>query len=140
MGLFNDKKAGNQNTMKNNELNGQPNRIERSTKITGEIVSEADFRIDGTLEGSITTTGKVVIGKEGLIQGTIQCAYADIEGKFVGNIHVKESLSLKSTSQVEGEVVIGKLIVESGAVFNAKCAMKSSKDVKSIAGKREKTA
>ena len=29
--------------MKNNELNGQPNRIERSTKITGEIVSEADF-------------------------------------------------------------------------------------------------
>ena len=47
--------------MKNNELNGQPNRIERSTKITGEIVSEADFRIDGTLEGTITTTGKVVI-------------------------------------------------------------------------------
>ena len=37
--------------MKNNDHNGQPNRIERSTKITGEIVSEADFRIDGTLEG-----------------------------------------------------------------------------------------
>jgi len=39
--------------MKNNELNGQPNRIEKSTVITGDIVSEADFRIDGTLEGSI---------------------------------------------------------------------------------------
>ena len=126
--------------MKNNELNGQPNRIERSTKITGEIVSEADFRIDGTLEGIITTSGKVVIGKEGVINGNVNCAFADIEGKFSGKIEVKESLSLKSTSSVEGEVIIGKLIVESGASFNAKCSMRSAKEVKSISGKREKTA
>jgi cytoskeletal protein CcmA (bactofilin family) len=126
--------------MKNNELNGQPNRIERSTKITGEIVSEADFRIDGTLEGTITTSGKVVIGKEGVINGNVNCSFADVEGKFSGKIEVKESLSLKSTSSVEGEVIIGKLIVESGASFNAKCSMRSAKEVKSISGKREKTA
>jgi len=126
--------------MKNNELNGQPNRIERSTKITGEIVSEADFRIDGTLEGTITTSGKVVIGKEGVINGNVNCSFADVEGKFSGKIEVKESLSLKSTSSVEGEVIIGKLIVESGASFNAKCSMRSAKEVKSISEKREKTA
>ena len=126
--------------MKNNELNGQPNRIERSTKITGEIVSEADFRIDGTLEGTITTSGKVVIGKEGLINWNVNCAFADVEGKFSGKIEVKESLSLKSSSSVEGEVIIGKLIVESGASFNAKCSMRSAKEVKSISGKHEKTA
>ena len=111
--------------MKNNEPNGQPNRIERSTKITGEIISEADFRIDGTLEGTITTSGKVVIGKEGVINGNVNCSFADVEGKFSGKIEVKESLSLKSTSSVEGEVIIGKLIVESGASFNAKCSMRS---------------
>ena len=125
--------------MKNNE-NGQPNRIEKSTKIIGEIVSDADFRIDGTLEGSITTLGKVVIGKEGYINGKVNCSYADVEGKFSGQIEVKESLSLKSTAIIEGEVVIGKLVVESGALFNAKCSMKSASDVKSITGKREKTA
>jgi cytoskeletal protein CcmA (bactofilin family) len=125
--------------MKNNE-NGQPNRIEKSTKIVGEIVSDADFRIDGTLEGSITTSGKVVIGKEGYINGKVDCSYADVEGKFSGQIEVKESLSLKSTAIIEGEVVIGKLVVESGALFNAKCSMKSASDVKSITGKREKTA
>jgi len=126
--------------MKNNELNGQPNRIERSTKITGDIVSEADFRIDGTLEGTITTSGKVVVGKEGVINGNVNCAFADVEGKFNGKIEVKESLSLKSTSSIEGEVIIGKLIVESGASFNAKCSMRSAKEVKSISEKREKTA
>ena len=126
--------------MKNNELNGQPNRIERSTKITGEIVSEADFRIDGTLEGTITTTGKVVIGKEGVINGNVNCSFADVEGKFSGKIEVKESLSLKSTRSVEGYVIFWKLIVESGASFNAKCSMRSAKEVKSITEKREKTS
>lgn len=126
--------------MKSNEINGQPNRIEKSTKITGEIVSEADFRIDGSLEGSIKTSGKVVIGKDGNINGTVVCNYADVEGKLNGKIEVRESLSLKSTSIIEGEAVIGKLIVESGAIFNAKCSMKSAADVKSINDKREKTA
>ena len=126
--------------MKNNETNGQPNRIEKSTKIKGDITSEADFRIDGTLEGSIVTSGKVVIGKDGYINGSVSCTYADIEGKFNGKIAVKESLSLKASSVVEGDVVIGKLIVESGATLNANCSMKTAIDVKSIAGKHEKTA
>ena len=126
--------------MKNNETNGQPNRIEKSTKIKGDITSEADFRIDGTLEGSIVTSGKVVIGKDGYINGSVSCTYADIEGKFNGKIAVKESLSLKASSVVEGDVVIGKLIVESGATLNANCSMKAATDVKSIAGKHEKTA
>jgi cytoskeletal protein CcmA (bactofilin family) len=126
--------------MKNNEINGQPNRIEKSTVITGDIVSQADFRIDGTVEGSIKTSGKVVIGKDGVINGVIICSYADIEGKFSGKLEVKESLSLKASSQLEGEAVIGKLIVESGAVFNAKCSMRSSSDVKSINKGIEKTA
>lgn len=42
--------------------------------------------------------------------------------------------------QLDGEVVIGKLIVESGAIFNAKCSMRSASDVKSISEKIEKTA
>ena len=33
--------------------------IESSTKIIGDIFSEADFRIDGVVEGNITTTGTI---------------------------------------------------------------------------------
>ena len=74
--------------MKASEINGQPNKIEASTRITGEIKSNADFRIDGYLNGSITTSGKVVIGKEGSIEGNIKCLNADIEGRFMGKIEV----------------------------------------------------
>ena len=126
--------------MKYNEANGQPNRIEKGTKITGEIQSESDFRIDGILEGSISTSGKVVIGKEGKINGKVICKNADFEGVFTGNLEVKETLTLKSSSKTEGDVIISKLIVDAGAFFNAKCSMKNISEVKSILENREKTA
>ena len=126
--------------MKYNEANGQPNRIEKGTKIVGEIQSNSDFRIDGTLEGSISTSGKVVIGKDGNINGKVVCSNADFEGNFSGNLEVKETLTLKSSSKTEGDVIISKLIVDAGAFFNARCSMKSSSDVKSISDNREKIA
>ena len=126
--------------MKYNEANGQPNRIEKRTKNTGEIQSESHFTIDGILEGSISTSGKVVIGKEGKINGKVICKNADFEGVFSGNLEVKETLTLKSSSKTEGDVIISKLIVDAGAFFNAKCSMKLTSDVKSISDNREKIA
>lgn len=106
-----------------NEFGGQPNRIEKNTKIKGDITSEADFRIDGKLEGNVTTSGKVVIGKDGYINGKVECVNADIEGKFNGELNVKDLLSLKASAYIEGTVSVAKLAVEPGATFNAACTM-----------------
>ena len=109
--------------MKHSDINGQYSRIENSTTIKGDIISEGDFRIDGALEGSIKTKGKVVVGKGGSIKGNVSCSNADIEGKINGKLFVSQALSLRSNSIIDGDVVIGKLIVESGATFNASCSM-----------------
>ena len=105
------------------ELGGQPNRIEKNTRIKGDIVSEADFRIDGKLDGNLKTSGKVVIGKDGQILGKVECVNADIEGNFNGELLVSGLLSLKSTALIEGTVSVAKLSVEPGATFNASCSM-----------------
>ena len=102
---------------------GQPNRIEKNTIIKGDITSEADFRIDGKLEGNVKTSGKVVIGKDGLIKGKVECVNADIEGSFNGELYVSELLSLKNSARIEGTVNVSKLAVEPGATFNASCTM-----------------
>jgi len=107
-----------------NEIGGQPNRIEKNTKIKGDIVSEADFRIDGKLDGNVKTSGKVVIGKDGYIHGKVECVNADIEGSFNGELLVSNLLSLKSSAVIEGTVAVTKLAVEPGATFNASCTMK----------------
>ncbi len=102
------------------------NIIGGNTKITGDIISEGDFRIDGTLEGNIQTNGRIIIGQTGLIKGNAECTNADIEGKFSGDLQVSNTLTVKSTANITGDVVIGKLSVEPGATFNATCAMKGA--------------
>jgi cytoskeletal protein CcmA (bactofilin family) len=105
------------------EIGAQPNRIEKNTKIKGDIISEADFRIDGKLDGNLKTSGKVVIGKDGYIHGKVECVNADIEGSFNGELLVSDLLTLKSSAIIEGVISVAKLAVEPGATFNASCTM-----------------
>lgn len=102
------------------------NKISEGTKIVGDIVSKGGFRIEGTIEGTVKTDGRVVVGPSGSIKGTLICDNADFEGQFSGKLDVTETLTLKSSAKIEGEVLIGKLSVEPGASFNATCNMKGS--------------
>jgi cytoskeletal protein CcmA (bactofilin family) len=104
----------------------QQNTIAKGSTITGDIVSDGDFRIEGTIQGNVKTPGKVVLGRTGIIKGTLTSANADIEGKFSGKLILTDTLSLKSTAYVEGEVEVAKLAVEPGATFNATCVMKGT--------------
>jgi cytoskeletal protein CcmA (bactofilin family) len=105
------------------ELLGKTNRIVEGTSIIGDIVSKADFRLDGELIGNFTSQGKLVIGASGVIKGEIVCNNADIEGEFQGKIKVLEVLNIKATAQIHGEVLVGKLSIEPGADFTASCTM-----------------
>lgn len=104
---------------------GTTNRIVEGTIIKGDINSKADFRLDGILVGNYTSSGKLVIGPSGEVQGDITCKNLDIEGKFTGKLQIAELLSVKSKAVIKGEVQTNKLAIEPGAVFEATCAMKS---------------
>ncbi len=113
------------------ENNQKPKIMERNilaknTKIIGDLSSEGDFRIDGTLEGTLTTNGRVIIGVDGAITGKVFCDNADVEGKFSGELKVNKMLTIKSSASIQGDVVLGKLSVEPGAIFNASCTMKGA--------------
>ena len=102
------------------------NVVAKNTAIIGDITSEGDFRIDGTLEGNIKTKGRVIIGISGSVKGKIDAVNSDIEGKFSGELQVQETLTIKATAIISGDVVIGKLSVEPGATFNASCSMRGA--------------
>lgn len=108
------------------ELLGKTNRIVEGTIIKGNIISHADFRLDGELIGDFQSDGKIVIGPAGSITGDIVCKNADIEGKFNGKIQVLEVLNVKSKASIHGEVIVGRLSVEPGADFSASCIMKTN--------------
>jgi cytoskeletal protein CcmA (bactofilin family) len=106
------------------DLLGKTNRIVEGTVIKGDIISQADFRLDGELIGNFQSEGKLVIGPSGSVVGDVICNNADIEGKFSGTIQVVEVLNVKAKASIHGEVTVGKLAVEPGADFSASCIMK----------------
>jgi len=95
------------------------NTLVKGTNIKGDIKAESDIRIDGRIEGTLNCSAKVIIGPTGSVEGEIRCVNAVIEGKFDGNLMVKETLSLKETAVINGDATYDKLIVQQGAVINA---------------------
>jgi cytoskeletal protein CcmA (bactofilin family) len=102
------------------------NIIGAGTVIEGDIKSEGDIRIDGTLNGSLITKGKLVLGTTGMVDGEVSCQNGDISGTITGKIKVAELLSLKSTSKLSGDITTNKLSIEPGANFSGSCAMAGS--------------
>ena len=110
---------------KNNEteVTAAINLIGVGTEIKGDIVSNGDIRIDGSLTGNLNTTGKLVIGETGKINGEIVCKNSEVLGEIKGKIKVGELLSLKATSRIFGDINTKKLAIEPGSKFTGNCNM-----------------
>ena len=112
---------------KSNEIeNHTINLIGTGTIIDGNINSNGDIRIDGTLKGNLSTKGKVIVGDTGKISGEVNCKNFEVEGSVDGKIIVTDLLSLRSKSKILGDIYTSKLAIEPGAIFTGKCDMSGS--------------
>ena len=68
------------------------NLISNGTDITGDMKSNGDIRIDGSLTGNLTTKGKVVIGPTGKVKGEVICKNSEVSGMIEGKISVGQLL------------------------------------------------
>ena len=107
-----------------NNTGAMYNALTNGSKIVGKIFADSDFRIDGEVEGTITCNGKVIVGQNGHLKGSISCANAEIVGQVEGDVIVSETLSLRATAVVKGDVRTKVLMVEPNAVFNGSCSMR----------------
>ncbi len=106
-----------------------------SVKIQGDLNSEGNIRIEGSVTGKIQTTQSVHVGEAAVISADLQAGNAIIAGQIQGNIKVSGSLILQATARINGDVACGVLRVEDGALFSGKCNMKgASIDKSKLAG------
>ena len=108
-------------------LNQTINIISEGTRIKGDIIASGDIRIDGDLTGNISVKGKLVVGPTGKISGEVDCSNVEISGYIKGKVAAAELLNMKSTSQIEGDIIAGKLSVEPGSLFSGTCTMGTPK-------------
>jgi cytoskeletal protein CcmA (bactofilin family) len=120
--------------------NSSINLIGAGTVIEGDVRSNGDIRIDGTVHGKVISKAKVVVGSTGTIEGDVSCQNSDLSGTVKGKMSVSELLFMKSSAKIIGDIVTGKLVVEVGATFTGSCNMGPViKDIKYVDKPEENT-
>ncbi|WP_345374699.1 polymer-forming cytoskeletal protein [Algivirga pacifica] len=107
-------------------MNNSTNNVAKGTTIKGDIETFGNFRLDGNLIGNIQSKSRVVVGKEAKLEGNLYAQSAEIEGEIEGVLEITESLVLRSTAVINGDIITNKLTIDPGAQFNGKCRMGES--------------
>ena len=97
--------------------------IGHSVTIKGDISGKSDVRVAGTINGSISIEGELIVERQGLVEAEIKTTTAVIAGTVKGNIDVSEKLILESSSQFVGNIKTKQLIIQEGAIFQGNCQM-----------------
>lgn len=98
-------------------------RIALGASIKGNLTSHTDIRVDGNVDGMLYSEGRIVVGESASLAGKLFCKNLDLWGKMDGDIYVQDTLSLKSSSAVNGNIFVNKIQVEMGAQLNGSCKM-----------------
>lgn len=97
--------------------------VDASSRIVGELLSDADVRIDGLFEGTIRTAGSLTIGSEGEVRGDLFGADVFVDGKIVGDVHAAGHLTIGSTGILLGDITAGGLSIADGSTFRGQVEM-----------------
>ncbi|MBI5787283.1 MAG: polymer-forming cytoskeletal protein [Candidatus Schekmanbacteria bacterium] len=108
------------------------------TNFKGVLAFEGTVRIDGKLEGEITSEDTLVVGEHAIVNAEINVGTIVISGKISGDITAKIRVDIKSTGEVYGNIQTPILTIEEGVIFQGTCDMRrggSSENVTALLGK-----
>jgi len=95
--------------------------IGNGTSIKGDLNINGFVRIDGDIDGNLTTDGNIIIGENARIRGNVNAKAAVIGGIILGDVYAKESVILLNDSAVIGDILSHKVQIEEEALFNGHC-------------------
>ena len=95
--------------------------IGEGTRFNGEFDLNGLLRIDGDFTGVIRTRGKVLVGKNGRAECSMQAATVVVGGVVKGEITSTEKVIVLSTGLVLGNITTPRLIVEEGVLLDGTC-------------------
>jgi len=89
----------------------------------GELEFEKGVRVDGRVEGKISTKGHLAVSKGGKLQADVTAGNIIVEGQVSGNLHASERVDLRDTARLKGDIKAARLLVAEGAAFVGHCTV-----------------
>ncbi|HHY05461.1 MAG TPA: polymer-forming cytoskeletal protein [Clostridia bacterium] len=102
--------------------------IGKGTTCEGILNASGSLRLDGDFKGEIKVKGDLVVGENAAIDATIEAENVYIGGYIRGDIQTEGKVDLAPSGAFFGDMLVGHLNVEEGALFKGNCQMHDPKD------------
>jgi cytoskeletal protein CcmA (bactofilin family) len=97
--------------------------LKEDASFEGKLVFEGSVMVNGKFKGEIYSSGELIIGRSGFVEGEVEIGVINIHGEVKGNIRAKQKIVINSPAVVRGDITAPSLIIEEGAVFEGNCSM-----------------
>lgn len=98
-------------------------RLERGSRVSGQLSFNGAARIDGSVDGEIRCRGNLTIGEGAEIRANISAAAVVINGRVEGDVTAEEKVELGVPARLSGNIDAPRLVVAEGVVFDGDCTM-----------------
>lgn len=102
------------------ELNGF---VDAGTRFNGELEFETTFRVEGKVEGTIVSSGTLVIGEGGEVDAEVRVGQLFVSGTVRGSVQASRRIQLCATGKAFASFDTPSLVIEDGAIFEGRCSM-----------------
>ena len=89
--------------------------------VSGDLKLEGFTRVDGDIYGNIETTGKLIIGENARIRGSVTAKSVIVIGIVEGEILAPEGIHLFSSAVVLGDVISRKIKADEKVIIEGYC-------------------
>jgi len=97
--------------------------IQEGVSVKGEIRAEGDVRVEGSLQGTILTKSRLIVGATGVVHADVEGAEVLVMGRINGKILGHRRIELRKGAHVEGDITTQALVIEEGVFFQGLAQM-----------------
>ncbi len=109
--------------MSENKIGNVDTVLGMGSDFKGQIFAKGTIRIDGRIEGNVTSEEGVIVGEKGVVKGNISAKSIMLSGKVTGNVSSIKRLEITPTGQLQGDIRTPRLVIAEGVVFKGNCDM-----------------
>ena len=108
--------------------------IGEDARIEGQLDFDGTLRLDGRLEGQMTSNnGILIVGEKARITADVNVHKAVVMGEITGSVTALDKIELYPPARINGDICAPTITIESGAVLNGKCIMQKSENAQTEA-------
>ncbi len=109
---------------KNGEAKGDLNGfLDAGSHMNGELSFEDTFRVDGRLTGKVVSSGDLIVGERGEVDGEVEVGRVYVSGTLKGSVKATARIEITSGGRLLGDITAPTLVIEEGGFYEGRCTM-----------------